>query len=180
LQNGVAQALMALVVAAASAATIAVSHWTAGNVAGRFALAGVVVFAIGLAFGSARLVGVASLPVLGSALLASATGESPAWVRSIVVGCLWYVAVELAWDSIERRNGVKRSSALEFRLFNEVASVVVISLGVTVVAYAASGLDAPRTVIGQAAIVVALFAALLFATRRLTATVSPRSESSDA
>ncbi len=169
LNNGAIQALMALLVAAASAATIAAPDWTADNVAGRFALSGVVLFAIGLALGSARLVGVAALPVLGSALFSSATGESPAWVRSIVVGCLWYLAVELAWDSIERRNGVKRSSDLELRRINEVAVVVVISLGVTVSAYAASSLDAPRTLIGQAAILTALFAALLLVIRQLTA-----------
>jgi hypothetical protein len=177
--NGGTQGLGALVVAAVTATMVAASNWTGDNVAGRFAIAGVVLFAIALAVGSARLVGVASLPVLGSALFASATADSPAWVRSIVVGCLWYVAVELAWDSIERRKGVKRSPALELRRINEVSSIVVISLGVTVTAYAASSLDAPRTLIGQAVIVVALLAALVFAIRHVVATGARPAESRD-
>lgn len=173
--GGSTQGIGALVAAGVTTTMIAASNWTGDNVAGRFALAGFALFVIALAFGSARFVGMASLPVLGSALFASTTADSPAWVRSIVVGCLWYVAVELAWDSIERRKGVRRSRALELRRINEVSSIAVISLGVTVTAYAGSSLDAPRTLIGQAVIVVSLLAALIFTIRHVETTGAPPS-----
>jgi hypothetical protein len=57
--------------------------------------------------------------------------------------------------------------------------IVVISLGVTVTAYAASSLDAPRTLSGQAVIVVAVLAALIFTIRHVIGTGGPPAESSD-
>lgn len=93
-----------------------------------------------------------------------------------MLGCLWYVAVELAWDAIERRSDGQRSSALDLRRINEVSTVVVVSLVVTASAYAASSLDAPRTLLRQAVIVIALLAALVIAIRHILATAPPAAD----
>ena len=111
--------------------------------------------------------------------VASAAGQIPEWVRSMIVGCLWYVALELAWDSIERRNGVARSSALELRRTNEVAVVVVVALAVSVGGYALSFLHLPRNLAGQGAILIALFAVLLVVGRFITATRTHPPEADD-
>ena len=107
LKDGLLQTGTALALAGATAGVIASSSWTRTEVAGRLAITGVVLFAIALVVGSPRFVGLATVPVLGGALIASALGAEPAWLRSIVLGCVWYVAVELAWEAIERRDGAQ-------------------------------------------------------------------------
>lgn len=170
LRAGWVQTVAALVLAAVTATLIAVSTSSLSGVAGRLAIASVVVFAVATLLGSARVVGLTTVPVLGAALMASATTEEPAWVRSMVLGCIWYVAVELAWDSIERRDGGHRSSALDHRRAFEVATVVVISLAVTSAGFAASTLAPQRTLFAQAAMVLVVLAALGFAIRHVDAT----------
>lgn len=168
--DGAAQGLAALGVATVTALIIATSAEADDPLTGRLVVAGVVLFAMALAFGSARIVGATSFLVLGSALAGSATADNPAWVQSIIVGCLWYVAVELAWDSIERRDGAERAMTLDLRRLNEITTIVVAALAVTVSAYAASSLETPRTFFRQAVLIVALIAALGIAIRHLVAT----------
>lgn len=168
--DGATQGLAAMAAGIVTASIIASSASSGDPLTGRLAILGVVLFAVALALGSARIVGVTSLPVLGSALASSATADNPAWVQSIIVGCLWYVAVELAWDSIERRDGARRAIALDLRRINEVASVVFIALAVTATAYAASSFDLSRTLVRQVVLVVALIAALVLAIRHVVAT----------
>ena len=169
LRPGRLQAAAAVVLAAVTAAVIA-GVSTRADFAGRLAIVGVVFFAIALALGSARFVGIATVPVLGSAMVAAGGADDPAWVRSIVVGCLWYLAVELAWDSIERRDGGERSSALVHRRVHEVATVVTLSLVVTIAGFAASGVAPQRMLLTQGPIVVGLIAALGLAARHVATT----------
>ncbi len=175
-RDGGTQGLAAVAAAITTAAVVATSASSDDELAGRLAIVGAVVFVIALALGSARLVGAASLPVLGSALASSAGAGDPAWVRSIVLGCLWYVAVELAWASIECRDGAQRGTALDIRRINEVASIVVISLAVTMSAYAASSFDVSRTLARQVLLIVAVIAALGLAIRHVVATAPTKGE----
>ena len=166
---GALHGVAGLVVATLIATIIAAPNWADNETAARMAIVGVVLFALALAIGSSRVIGATSFPVLGSAFIVSATSETM-WVQSIVVGCLWYIAVELAWESVDRRTWARRSTSLGLRRVNEVATVVVVSLAVTVTAFAGSSLDAARTLPRQAFIVIALLVALGFAIRRIVAT----------
>jgi len=170
LSSGWLQAIAALVLAAATAAVVAVSAWSDAEVAARLAIAGVALFAMALEIGSARVVGASTVLVLGGALFASGAAGDPAWVRSMVLGLLWYVAVELAWDAIERRDRSERSSAYNHRRAYEVATVVVVALVVTAIGFAGSTLAPARTLFAQGVIVVGVFVALAFAIRHITET----------
>ena len=127
LKSGIAQAGGAVTTATTSA--LLVIGWATDHrdVAGRLALAGLILFGLTLALGSARLVGLATLPMLGAALVAA---DGRASIGSIVVGCLWYVTLELAWDSIERRDGGERTAAYAHRRVFEVTTVVTLTLAV--------------------------------------------------
>ena len=173
--HGLAQAFASIIVAGIVATTISVSS-RSDPIAPRLAILSFVVFCLALAVGSSRIVGLASFGVLGSALIASALTETSTWVESIVLGCLWYVAVELAWDSISRRDGAVRSVAYNLRRVQALSSVVVLCLGVAWIAFAATALGPSRTLLGRAAFLLAALGALAFAIRHITAT-APKSTS---
>ena len=160
LQSGAALGLTSLI-----AGIIAVSSRGQAEIAGQLAALGVVVVAIGLVLGSGRMIGAATLPMLGAALIASAMGEEPAWARSIVLGILWYGAAELAWEAIERRDGVDRPRAFDDRRIDEVATVVALSLTITAAGFVASVLAPRRTIFTVGLVVVGLLATLIGATR---------------
>ena len=126
LREGRLQTAAALVVALAIVGVVAVPSWAESQPAGRMAIVGFGLFAFALAVGSARLVGVATLPIFAAALIASAGADDPVWVRSIVLGVLWYLAAELAWEGIERRDGATRSSAFNDRRIDEATTVLVL------------------------------------------------------
>ncbi len=159
------QSVAALGLAGVIAGIITVSSRGQAEIAGQLAAFGLIVVAFALALGSARLVGVATLPMLGAALIASAAADEPAWARSIVLGILWYVTAELAWDAIERRDGVTRSSAFNNRRIDEGAIVVTLSLAITAAGLLASSFAPVRTVLTVGPVIVGLLAALVLATR---------------
>ena len=78
--------------------------------------------------------------------------------------------MELAWDSIERRRGSQRSSELDVRRIQEVSSVVVLSLAVTVTAYLMSGFSIERSLLGQVIVIGAVISALVFALTHIVST----------
>jgi len=131
------------------------------------AIFGFGLFAFALAVGSARLVGVATLPIFAAALIASAGADDPVWVRSIVLGVLWYLAAELAWEGIERRDGATRSSAFNDRRIDEATTVLVLTLAVTTAAFLTSFLTPVRTVLAVGLVIVGLITALNLANRHL-------------
>jgi hypothetical protein len=165
LPAGRLQSGAALGLTCAIAGIIAVSSRGQADIAGQLATLGVIVVAIALVLGSARMIGAATLPMLGAALIASAVGAEPAWARSIVLGILWYGAAELAWEAIERRDGVDRSRAFDDRRTDEVATVVALSLLITTAGFVASVLAPRRTVFTVGLVVIGLLAALILATR---------------
>ena len=168
LRDGRPQTAAALVVALAIVGLVAVPTWTESQAAGRMVILGFGLFALAVAVGSARLVGVATLPIFAAALIASTGANDPAWVRSIVLGVLWYLAAELAWEGIERRDGATRSSAFNERRIDEATTVIVLSLVVTTTAFLTSFLTPVRTVLAVGLVIVGLITALNLANRRLS------------
>ena len=167
LREGRLQTAAALVVALAIVGVVAVPSWAESQTAGRMAIFGFGLFAFALAVGSARLVGVATLPIFAAALIASAGADDPVWVRSIVLGVLWYLAAELAWEGIERRDGATRSSAFNDRRIDEATTVLVLTLAVTTAAFLTSFLTPVRTVLAVGLVIVGLITALNLANRHL-------------
>lgn len=167
LREGRLQSVAALLVGLAIVGVISASAWSESETAGRMAIFGFMLFAIAIGIGSSRLVGVATLPIFAAALIASVGADDPAWVRSIVLGVLWYLAAELAWEGIERRDGAPRSSAINHRRVDEVMTVVILSLAVTTITFLASFLTPVRTVMAVGLVVVGLGAGLYLANRRL-------------
>lgn len=167
LQFGAALALAMVV-----AVVIATPTWPESQTAGRLAIVGVALLAVALVVGSGRLVGLTTLPMLGAALVASQAAENPAWVRSIMVGILWYVTAELAWDAIERRDGVRRTKAFRDRRIDETTTVVLVTLGAAGLGLLASSQAPVRTAFALGPILVGLLLALGMTTRHLRRTAS--------
>ena len=165
LREGRLQTAAALVVALAIVGVVAVPTWTESQTPGRMAIFGFGLFALALSVGSARLVGVATLPIFAAALIASAGADDPAWVRSIVLGVLWYIAAELAWEGIERRDGARRSSAFNDRRIDEATTVLAVSLAVATAAFLTSFLAPVRTDLAVGVVIVGLIAALNLANK---------------
>ena len=170
LRAGWVPATAALVLASVTTLTIIVTATDFEWLTSRLAVGGLIVFVIGTAAGSERVVGAATAPLLGSALLGATAADQVAWGRSMVIGCVWYVAVELAWASIERRDGSQRSAAVTVRRLQEVATVVVVALIVSLVGLAGSMLAPERTLVIQMAAIAAVLAALVVAVRHLVRT----------
>lgn len=171
--RGLAQGFTSILAAAAVIATISASSWS-DPIAPRLSILSFAIFCVALTVGSSRIVGLTSLGVLGSALIASALAETSTWVESIFIGCLWYVAVELAWDSIDRRDGAVRSVAYNLRRVQELSSVVVICLGVTWIAFALTALGPSRTLVGRGVLLLLALAALAVAIGHIAST-APKS-----
>ena len=166
LRDGLPQAAAAVAVAAAAAILIAVAAGGFGF-AGRLAVAAVVLLVVALVLGSARGVGLTTLPMLGAAVAAFSTAAQPLWIRSILIGTLWYIASELAWDAIERRSGAVRSPELDYRRSFEVSTVVGVALTITASGFLASRLAPTRTLLSVGIVVIGLFIAIGMATRHV-------------
>jgi hypothetical protein len=167
LREGLLQGVTALAMAGATATLIAISAGSRADYAGRLAAGAVVIFALGLVLGSARTIGLTTLPMLGAALAAPATAGSPMWLRSMIIGILWYIASELAWDAIERRDGAKRSATLDFRRAFEVSTVATVALAITAAGFVASNLAPTRTLLSVGFVIGGLYVGLSLATRHV-------------
>lgn len=167
LRDGALQSLAAMGIAGVIAGVISLASSARADTAGSLALLGVGVLLVALVFGSRRLVAIATLPILAAALIVSAAGDEPAWIRSIVLGTLWYLTAELAWEGIERRDGVQRSDAFNSRRLDEVTTVVALTLAVTTIGASLAFLAPARSVFAMGLIFVGLLIALGSATRRI-------------
>ncbi len=136
----------------------------------RFVGFGLAIFVIAVVTGSRFGVGGAVLVALGGAAIEIGTVPAQRWERSLVIAVLWYLAAELAWDSMERRDGRRRSLEAAVDRIREVGSVVALSVAVTMPAVALAGGAPPRNLVVLAATVGGLAIALIVATRHLTAT----------
>lgn len=167
LQRGWPFSIASVVSASAAAGVIATSTWRDSQTAGRLAITAVVLLVVSLAVGSGRLVAFTSLPLLGAGLITVVGVTGTLWVRALVVGVLWYLAAELGWEAIERRDGVPRTKEFSSRRLDEVSHVVLMSMGVTGLAFALSALAPLRTTVILALALAALIASLGALTRRV-------------
>jgi hypothetical protein len=162
---GAGTAALSLGLAAVVAFVVSLSATELGPIVWRLEVAALVVLVLGIGVGAERLVALATAPALGGAALAFATSSEVAWGRSLVVGCLWYLAVESALASVGRRDEADVSPAVRRARRHDVATVV----AVTAVAGAAVivvGAFAPtRTLVVRVAVSAAVVSALVLALR---------------
>lgn len=137
----------------------------------RATVAGLVLFGLGLVFGSERLVGLAAIPVLTAAVLSTPDTDIDLG-RALIIGCLWYISTELAWESIGWRSDTILTLAITTQRIREVATVVIIAI---VIGLAGIGLatQAPsRTLLLRAFAVASVVIALAVALVQLNRTRS--------
>lgn len=167
LAGGWAQALVAVLLVATAAGVIAVSSWSRSQTAGRLAILGVALFVLALIIGSGLLVGLTTLPLFAAALVSTPGGGNPAWARVVIIGAFWYLAAELGWDAIERRDGVRRTKAYNQRRIDEANTVILLTVGITATLYLISSAAPIRTVFVIGAALLGVAAALALAAQRL-------------
>ncbi|MDJ0497892.1 MAG: hypothetical protein QNJ89_08685 [Acidimicrobiia bacterium] len=154
-------------IAVASVTALIIGTVSPNDLAGTVAWGGAVVFVVAMLLGAGRLIGVATLLTLAGGLIA-ATAANPNWIRLIVVACLWYLAAELGWEGIDRRDEAQRSAALNSRRINEVATVILLSICVAAVALATSSFAPVRSLSVVGVAVLGLLLTLGLAVRRVT------------
>lgn len=138
------------------------------------AVAGAVALLLaGLSIGSDRLVGIASLPMLVGAGERLDSIDQALSGRPLIVGCLWFVTLELAWASIERRDDVARPPAVDRQRVYEVALVVVVTVVVGVVAILVVPLAPPRTLLVRGMILALVLVLMAEVVRRLRLPADP-------
>ncbi len=139
----------------------------------RLGVAGAVVLAAGLLVGSSGLVGLATLPALAGAVIGLDRPEGHAWGRALLLAVLWYVAVELAWAAIERRDGTRRTPAVDRLRVQEVATVVTVVVVVGVAGSLLTTVAPVRTVPVRGLAVLAVLAGVVAIGRHLTGRSAP-------
>ncbi len=146
---------------------------TVSSASGRTALVAqlaglaIVIVAAGLIRRSGLVAGAATLPMLGAGLLEAASADDLRWVRALVIGCLWYLTLEIAWDAIERTDGAIRTAAANAQRVQEWATVVVAAALVVFFSMVAASLAPARTLVVQALLILGSLAGLVVALRNL-------------
>ncbi len=163
-------ALVGLILAAATTVTIIVSSTVSVWLAGRLAIAGLVVFAAGIAFGSERMTGASALPMLAGAILGADPGLGLPWGRALIIGCIWYGALEAGWSSIEYRHGARTAAAVTRRRIQEVATIVMLAVVVGAGGIALGELAPTRTLLVRGSVIAAVLVALAMGLRQLRST----------
>jgi len=120
-----------------------------------------------LIIGSARWVGVSTMPMVAAVMLESGFADEPSWIRSIILGCWWFVTMELSWEAIDRRGRVRYTTRATMRRVQDVVTVVAIALVVGLVASSATSFSPVRSVALQAVVLGGLLAAFLSLVRHV-------------
>ena len=167
LQPGWRQATWSFLVALSAAGVIASATWRESQTAGRLAFTALALLLVALVAGSKRLVAFTSFPLLGAALITVVGTEDTLWVRALVVGVFWYVSAELAWEAIERRDGVRRTRQFNGRRIDEISNVVLASMAITAAAFTLSNLAPSRNTVVLGASLAIIIAALGALTRQV-------------
>lgn len=167
--RGLVPAAASLVVAGATAVAIAIP---AGHVRVAVSLVGAGLLTLAFAIGtrSERVAAVATIPVLSAAVLHIRMADESVALWALGVGCGWYVATELAWESMTRSIECRFEPAVARRRAEEIVSVVAVTLVIATAALSASSLAPPRTVVLEVAVTGLVLAAGASAIRRLTRT----------
>ena len=144
MQPGLRYTVVAAALACAVAVGVAATAEVGATVVGQLAWLAAVLYLGFLAAGSSRWIGVSAGPLLFAAGIEAAFGDEPTWMRSLIVGCLWFVAVEAGWEAIDRRSGARVSTAAIARRLQEICTVVVVTAAVALAATISVGAAPPR------------------------------------
>jgi len=149
-----------------------------GGLVARLEIASVVFLAFGLGFRSERIVAFATAPAL-IGLVVGATGSTQiAWGSALIVGCLWYLAVEVALSSIEWSGGLQVSATVLQRRLLDVASVLLFGVAAALVGVLLAGWAPERTIAARVVVLVVVLGALVAGVRHL-GSVDPAEVNSD-
>lgn len=143
---------------AATAFGIAVTATEVTTAVTPLVVAGVILLVGFLLIGTSRWMGLASAPMVGAIVLEAGFADEPSWVRSILLGCVWYLTMECAWEAVDRRDGARHTRAANQRRLQEVVAVAVCALGLGAAAAVATTAAPLRSVLLQALAVSALLA----------------------
>lgn len=168
LRSGILASALSLLLVIATASLMVASATALPRVVRILMVVTVVSHGLLIFVGSARLIVSSSIFVLLAVTLESLASSDPSWVRSIAVGVLWYVAMEVSWHALERREGAIYTRAAVAHRVQEVALVVGLTLVVGLVAIAAATVAPGRSVALQAVVLGAVLAVLGAVARQLT------------
>ena len=175
-------ALASLVVHAAATATLLATTADASlvDVVRVAVVGGVGLHVAALLLGADPLVG-GGVGALVVAATLGVLGESPDLGAPVVVliGCGWFVAAELAWEAIARRDGFERARSATLRRLQEVGTVSALAVAVGLVAIVGSGAPPTRTLPLQALVVLLFAAAAIALTTRLRRVQDAQSRATD-
>lgn len=151
----------AVLLAVSTAVAISATATVATSAVTQLVAAGVILLVVFLLVGSSRWVGVASGPMLGAIVLEAGFADGPSWTRSILIGCLWFVTMEVSWEAIERRSRARHTRVATERRVQEVVTVVAVALVLGLVAVAATPVAPVRSVLLQAVVLGGLLTAFV-------------------
>jgi hypothetical protein len=164
IRPGLAQAAGSVGFAGLTFGLVVVSASDRSALVAQLAGVAIVLLGLGLVMQSALMAGAATIPMLGAGLL----GAGASSVRTLLVGCLWYLTVELAWDAIERNDGATRTAAANARRVQECSTVLGSAAVIGLVGTVAAPLAPDRTLIIQAVLILGFLCGLVIAARNLT------------
>ena len=133
-----------------------------------FCLLGVSLQLVALVLGLTWAVGGSLIPLLFAAGLGAAGGDATPTLMWAVVGCCWFISVELAWEAIDRRDGIPRAPSVSRARVRDVAIVVGLALATTFVAVLGSAAPPVRTLPLQALAMLVFCVLVVQAARRFT------------
>lgn len=165
-RNGLWSSVAAVAVAAVATLVLVATATEGLTLVRSLAIVAVAAHVASIVFGAARLVGASMVPMVGAIAVESGMGSEPSWIRSLVLGCLWFVACELAWEAIDRRRGFHYAPAAVAQRVQEVATVVGATLAIGALAAAAVSLAPARSVPLQAAVLAMVVVVLIRFARR--------------
>lgn len=160
---------LAFTLAAATFVVILATRSDEDTIVGQLAGFGVIAFCVSVWFGARQLAGFASVPVLGSELIEVSASDESIWIQTLIVGCLWYVTVEVGWEAIERRDASQHSRAAVLQRSREVITVVALSLIGGVMALVTVSVAPVRTLPVQALVIIGVLSLFVMSLRHVSA-----------
>lgn len=132
-----------------------------------FCVTGALVQLVAIAIGSGPLVGASLGPLLVAGALSAAAADSSPRLAALVVGCLWFVGAEAAWEAIDRRDGVARARSATLARLRDVGVVSLVAFGVGVTATMGSAAPPVRSLPLQVLVGLIFFVAAVVVSRRI-------------
>lgn len=167
LRPGLGASLLSWMLVAVTATLVAATATELQGIVLRLMVAAVVMHTVVIFVGSPRLVIGSSVFILVAVTVEALESSEPLWIRSILIGLLWYVAMEVSWHALDRRTGTIYSRAALVRQVQHVAGVVALTLVLGLVAIVLATAAPGRSVALQAAVLGAMLVVLTAVARQL-------------